>query len=395
MTGGRRFDTLAVHGAPAAETAPPGRPVVAPIVQSASFAHEDVDVLAAAINEVEPGWTYTRLGNPTIDALGRAVAALEGAADAVVFGSGMAAVTGALLAELSAGDHLVAPRSLYGGTYSLMRQLLPRWGIATSFVDPRDGEALAAALERPRTRVVYAETIANPTMDVPDLERLAGLAHAAGAALVVDSTFATPWLCRPLALGADVVVHSATKYLSGHGDVIAGVVATSADRAARLRHLRSDTGGIASPFTAWLVTRGLKTLPLRMERHSSSAMRIARALAEHPAVSTVHYPGLPAHRDHAVAARQLREGRFGGMLGFELRGGIEAGRRFQNALRLVLRAGSLGDVHSLALHPASTSHRQLDPAARREAGIADGYVRLSVGLEDPDDLLDDLQAALS
>jgi methionine-gamma-lyase len=391
--GGKRFDTVAIHGVPGPTS--PGRPVVAPIVQSASFAHEDADTLAATINELSPGFTYSRLGNPTIDDLARRVAALEGAEEAVVFGSGMAAITGALLAELEAGDHLVAPRSLYGGTYSLLQKLLPRLGIETTFADLRDPEAVAVAARRPRTRVVYAETIANPTMDVPDLARLAAAAHAAGAILVVDSTFASPWLCRPLAHGADVVVHSATKYLAGHGDVIAGVVATSAARAARVRKVQADTGGIASPFSAWLATRGVKTLPLRMERHCTSALRIARALAAHPAVEAVHYPGLPSHPDHAVAARLLREGRFGGMVGFDLRGGLDAGRRFQNALKLVARAGSLGDVHSLALHPASTSHRQLEPAVRRAAGIGEGYVRLSVGLEDPEDLLEDLNGALT
>ncbi|HEV8324827.1 MAG TPA: aminotransferase class I/II-fold pyridoxal phosphate-dependent enzyme [Myxococcota bacterium] len=390
-----RFDTLAVHGVAAPDV--PGRPVVSPIVQSASFHHEDVETLGAAINEQGPGFTYSRLGNPTVDALGRTVAALEGAAQGVVFGSGMAAITAALLAECAAGDRVLAPRALYGGTYALLARLLPRWGIETTFVDYADAPAAEAAMAvgSGRTRVVYAETIANPTMDVPDLARLAALAHAHEAALVVDSTFASPWLCRPIEHGADVVVHSATKYLSGHGDVVAGVVATSGARAARLRKLQAETGGVASPFTAWLTARGVQTLPVRMERHCATAMRLAQALAGHPGVETVHYPGLATHPDHEVAARQLRAGRFGGMLGFDLRGGVEAGRRFQNRLQLVLRAGSLGDVHSLALHPASTSHRQLDPAARQAAGIGDGYVRLSVGLEDPDDILEDLTAALA
>lgn len=339
------------------------------------------------------GHVYSRLSNPTVATLEAAVADLEGAEAGLAFTSGMAAIHAALTGLLSAGDHVVAPRSVYGGTWVLLSEVLARFGVETTFVDNRDLDAWRAAL-RPNTRVVWAETIANPTLEVADLATLAALAHAGGALLVVDATFTTPYLCQPLALGADVAVHSASKYLGGHGDLLGGLILTSDALMRRIRPSAVEVGGVMAPFVAWLILRGLKTLGLRMERHTASALQVARALAEHPRVRRVLYPGLPGHPDHALAQRVLRRG-FGGMVSIEVDGDLVAAKAVMNRLQLFLRAGSLGDAHSLALLPAATSHRKLSPPARAAAGISDGLIRLSVGLEDAEDLVQDLLQALS
>jgi len=386
----RGFSTRAVHGVPDPVEVPPDA-VVEPIHQSVSFAFDSAEQFADVINGRRTGYSYGRLENPTQEALARVVADLEGAEAGLALASGMAALHAALLAELRAGDHVVAARALYGSTFALLARVLPRYGMRVDFADCTDLSAVERAI-RPETRVVLCETIANPTLQLCDLEQVSALCHAAGARLVVDNTFASPYLCNPLALGADVVMHSATKYLGGHGDVIAGVLVGKKERIDAARALTIDVGGIASPLGAWLCLRGIRTLSLRMERHCQSALRIAEHLEKDPRVERVSYPGLESFPQRDLARRQLRLG--GGMVAFELRGGLEAGRRFMDRLRLVRRAGSLGAVHSLVLHPASTSHRQLSRDERQAAGIPDGFVRLSVGLEDVEDLLSDISDSL-
>lgn len=368
------------------------RPNSVPIYQSATFSAEDADALAAILADESRGYAYGRIDNPTSDALSAAVAELEGAEAGYALASGMGAIHATLVSLVSAGDHVVAGTSLYGSTRHLLSGVLARLGIETSFVDPRDRDALAAAV-RPATKALYFETIANPTIDVVDIEAVAALARERGIALVIDNTFASPYLCRPLALGADLVVHSATKYLGGHSDLIAGVVVGDAARIAAVRAVQIDTGATLGPFDAWLVLRGIETLGLRMERHCANALGLARWLEGREGVVRVHYPGLPSHRDASVAARQLASG--GGMLAFELAGGRAAGRAFLDALTIGERTASLGAVFTIAVHPPSTTHRQLDAAALAEAGIAEGLIRVSVGIEDLDDLVGAFEAALA
>ncbi len=363
-----------------------------PIVQSASFAFEDSEDLAVALAKPGTHFAYSRVGNPTVDALERTIADLEDAEAGIASGSGMAAIHAAILAFCSAGDHIVAPASLYGGTFSLFKNVLARLGIESTFVDGYDLAAVEKAAAKPRTKVVYAETIANPALGVADLPELARIAHAAGARLVVDNTFASPALCRPCAHGADVSLHSATKYLGGHGDLIAGVAAGRSDAIDPIRKVVHQTGGILEPFTAFLLLRGVKTLPLRMERHSSNAARVAEFLAKNERVSKVIYPGLATHPHHALAKKLLATP--GGMVGFEVPGGRAEGAKVLHALELFALAGSLGDVDSLALQPSTTSHRQLDAKELAAAGISEGYIRLSVGIEDAEDLIADLGKAL-
>lgn len=386
------FSTRAIHTevrtpAVASET------IATPIYQTASFSFDHLDALAVAINDPENAFVYTRLSNPTIDVLERTVADLEGAEAGVAFASGMAAIHGVAVTLCRAGDHIVAPASLYGGSFSLFRHVLPKFGIETTFVKNGDYSAFREAM-RPNTKMVYAETITNPSLNVADLPVLAELAHARGARLVVDSTFASPYLCRPIEHGADVVVHSASKYLGGHGDLIAGIACGKTETLRELRRMSIDLGGSVAPFISWLILRGLKTLSVRMERHSRSAMGVAEMLAAHPRISRAIYPGLTSHPDHAAAKKLLSRG-FGGMVAFEVRGGRAAAARAVDRLELIKRAGSLGDTHSLALQPATTTHRQLSAGELLEAGISEGFVRLSVGLEDLEDLCADLDRALA
>jgi cystathionine beta-lyase/cystathionine gamma-synthase len=383
------LDTRLVHvHTPAAQV--PSRPIATPLVLSSSFAFDDLDDLDAVTSGRQPGYAYTRASNPTTATLEAAIADAEGTDGAVAFASGMAAIHAAIGAVVRPGDHVVAPRALYGGTYAILTHHFRALGVETTFVDNRALDAWAAAM-RPNTRLVWAESITNPTLDVLDLPAIARLAHDHGAKLAVDATFVTPVLQRPAAHGADLVVHSATKYLGGHGDLIAGLVAASGELLGDVRRLAIVAGGNAEPFTAWLVLRGLKTLGLRMTRHTRSALAVAAALDGHPRVERVYYPGLPSHPDHGT---RLLDVGAGGVVSLEPRGGPEAARRFVDALTLFLRAGSLGDAHSLAVLPALASHRPLPPEVRRAAGIADGLVRLSVGLEDPADLVRDLDRAL-
>jgi cystathionine beta-lyase/cystathionine gamma-synthase len=352
----------------------------------------DSDDYADTISFRKPGYTYTRgYGNPTLDAFEGQVADLEATEAAFSFASGMAAMHAVFTTLASRGDRVVTSNELYGGAYSLFSKVLPRYGIEATFVDPHDPDAVLAAL--PGAAFFYVETIANPNVTVADLARLGSLAGEAGVPAVVDNTFASPYLCRPAEHGFAYVVHSATKYLGGHNDLIGGVVACDHEARVRIRDTAIDTGGTMAPLEAWLAMRGLITLPLRMERHCANAMGLATFLEGHERVERVHYPGLPSHPQHDVAARELRGG-FGGMLAVEIAGGVEGGKRFCDALQLAWVATSLGGPQTLVGHAASTTHRQLDPDARRRAGIADGLVRVSVGLEDLDDLLADVARAL-
>jgi cystathionine beta-lyase/cystathionine gamma-synthase len=384
------FATRAVHGVRPPAGAEP--PLAMPIWQTSTFSFDDAEHYAHTLRQPREGFVYTRYENPTSAALEATVAELEGAAQGMATASGMGAISAVLLSLAGAGDHLVAQRALYGGTYSLLTTVAARLGIEVSLVDVADLAGVEAAL-RPTTRALYAETIANPTMAVADLPALAKLAGAAGVPLVVDNTVASPYLCRPVEHGAAVVVHSATKYLGGHNDVVGGLALfADAELHNRAWHTMIDLGASADPFASWLVLRGVKTLALRMRCHSANAAALSELLAGHPKVTGVHWPGLPAHPSHEVAARVL-DG-FGGFLSFDLAGGRDAGRRFIEATRLAKLAPSLGGPETLVSHPASTTHRQLDAAALAAAGIGSGMVRVSCGLEDAEDLIADFTDAL-
>ena len=363
-----------------------------PIFQTSTFRFDTSEDYAETISFRRPGYTYTRgYGNPTVLAFERVVAELEGTESGFSFASGMAAVHTVVTSLARVGDRIVASNELYGGSFSLFTKVLPRYGIEVTFVSPHDPDAVAAAL--PDAVLFYVETIANPTVTVADLEALGSVCRAGGVPAVVDNTFASPYLCNPARFGFDHVLHSATKYIGGHHDLTGGVVATTEDGMRRLRDMAIETGGTMAPLEAWLALRGLMTLELRMERHSRSAQSLAEFLEGHVKVERVHYPGLASHPHHEVARRLLPRG-FGGMLAFEIEGGVEAGMRFCDALELAWIATSLGGTYTLVGHAASTTHRQMDPVARRAAGIADGLVRVSVGLEDVEDLIEDFERAL-
>ena len=393
-------NTRAVHLPPPPESAQ--RPLGTPIYRTAAFAFSGAEEYAAVLNDRVPGYSYSRIDNPTVDAFARAVAALEGAnlsrwPAAQAFASGMAAISGVFWTFARAGAHVVASAALYGGTYSLLRNVLSRFGVETSFVNISDLDAVRAAM-RPATRVLYTEAIANPTTAVADLGRLADIAHETGALLVVDSTLAPPVICRPLEHGADVVLHSATKYIGGHSDVTGGVVTGPIELVSQLRATRIDTGGSLSPDDAFLLRRGLETLPVRVRRQCATASVFAATLARHPAVAYVDYPGLPTHPGHELARRQFDAGpegvRFGAIVTITPYGGRDAGLAFVTRLRLAAPATSLGGTHTKASHVASTTHRQLDDRALSAAGIDPGAVRFSIGLEDAEDLISDAFVAL-
>jgi cystathionine beta-lyase/cystathionine gamma-synthase len=377
---------------------PQQTPVGVPVYRSAIFRFRDAQEYADVLTGRIAGYSYGREANPTSDAFARAVAALEGVridgAHGVPFGSGQAATTAAVLTVCRAGDHVVASSDLYGGTFGFLSTLARGLGIDVTFVDGRDLDAVTAAL-RPTTRVVWSETLSNPTMAVADLPALAALAHAGGALLAVDSTFATPVLCRPLEHGADIVVHSATKYLGGHSDVVAGVAVTADPALAeRLRLTSVALGQVLGPDEAWIAHRGLATLPLRVERHCANAAALASALDGHPKLTRVDHPSLVGSPDHALAVTLFRPGLFGGVICVHVAGGTSAGQGFCNNLRLALNATSLGGTHTVVSHAASTTHRQLDAAALAAARLDSGSVRISVGLEDVDDLVADCTQAL-
>jgi O-acetylhomoserine/O-acetylserine sulfhydrylase-like pyridoxal-dependent enzyme len=383
---------------------PPSEPPLGlPTYRTSAFRFETAQDYADVLGDRRPGYSYSRIDNPTADAFALGVAALEsrGAGRSVAaqpFASGMAAISTVLLALCAAGKHVVAPAAVYGGTYGVLRHVLERFGVSATFVDGTDVDAVRAAL-RPETALVWTETIANPTTAVADLPGLAAVCRAAGVPLVVDSTFASPAVCRPLEWGADLVVHSATKYLGGHSDVTGGVVVGDVDLVRRVRAVRVDLGGALGPDEAFLLHRGLATLPLRVERHCSTAAAVAAALADHPAVERIDYPGLPSHPQHALATKLFDSGsagtRYGAIVTVSPRGGRAAGLALCDGLRVGMVATSLGGVHTVVSHVASTTHRQLDDAALAQAGIPASAVRFSIGLEDADDLVTDIEQSLA
>lgn len=378
-----KFATKAVHAGQAPD--PATGAIMTPIFQSTTFVQSSPGK--------HQGYEYARTGNPTRTALEANLAALEGAGHGICFASGMAA-TDAVVRLLKAGDHVVASDDLYGGTYRLFTQVFARFGMEFSFVDLADPEAVEGAIS-PATRMIWIETPTNPLMKVVDIARLAERARAAGALVAVDNTFATPYLQQPLALGAHLVVHSLTKYLGGHSDVIGGAVLTGdAELASRLHYLQNAAGGVPGPLDCFLVLRGTKTLHLRMEQHSRNGMQVAEYLAEDPRVGHVYYPGLPDHPQHALAARQMS--RFGGMVSFELKeDSVERARKFCESTQIFALAESLGGVESLIEHPAIMTHASVPQDVRLRYGLRDGLIRLSVGVEDGDDLVDDLREALA
>jgi cystathionine gamma-synthase len=374
------FSTNAIHAGQ--EPDPATGDVITPIHVSSTFAQDGVGGLRA-------GYEYSRSANPTRTALQECLAALEGGRHAVAFGSGMGASDVLLRVLLKPGDHLVIPHDAYGGTFRLVDKVLTRWGVEYTPVDLGDLDALRAAV-RPNTRAVWCETPTNPLLGIADIAAVADVARTAGARLVVDNTFASPYLQQPLALGADVALHSTTKYVGGHSDVVGGALVTSDDELVEaLRFTQNSVGSVPGPFDAWLTLRGAKTLAVRMERHSDNAERIAELLAGHRAVSAVFYPGLPEHPGHEVAAKQMR--RFGGMVSFTVAGGREAALRVCAATKIFTLAESLGGVESLIEHPAAMTHASVAGSALE---VPADLVRLSVGIEDVEDLADDLRQAL-
>jgi cystathionine beta-lyase/cystathionine gamma-synthase len=360
--------------------------------QSTTYAFSDSAAFAKASKErVGAGYVYTRWANPTIDAFEAAVADLEGADDAEAFSTGMAAIAAIFLATCSAGDRVVSARQLYGNSYSLMTTRLPRYGITADFFDVDDFDGIERAL--PGAKLLYCETIGNPAVLVADLPRLGRLAAAAGVPLVVDNTFASPILCRPLEHGASIVVHSATKFLGGHHDLMGGIVLGDPPTLAPIKELARDLGPTLAPFNAWLAMRGMTTLHLRVERSSRSALEVAQALAAHPAIERVHYPALGDGEQKRLAG-ELLGGLGGGTMGFDVAGARERAARFQESLEIVRPAASLGGTHSLIVHAASVTHTQLTADELVSAGISEGFCRLSVGLEDPADIVADLDRAL-
>ncbi len=385
-----RMDTRIIHAGQHPD--PATGAVSTPIYQSSTFAFRDADQGADRFSGRDKGYKYTRLGNPTIAALEECVALLEGGCGAIGAATGMAAVNAVYLAYLGQGAHIVATDSLYGPSRLILETEYARFGVASSFVDSADPANVAAAM-RPETRLVYLESPANPTLKLTDIAACAEIAHARGALLVVDNTFASPVLQRPIELGADIVLHSMTKFLNGHTDVVAGiVVARTEEILARLRKVHFNVGGTMDPHQAWLVLRGIKTLGMRMERAQSNALHLARHLEQHPKVAWVRYPGLESHPQHALMKRQMRGG--GAVFSFGVKGGLAAGKKLINSMRLATLAVSLGGIETLVEHPASMTHTSLPRADREAAGISDDLVRLAVGCEDPQDLQADLDQAL-
>lgn len=391
MKNGRHFATLAVH---AGESPCPATGALdTPIYQSTTFVSRDADEMAAVYGETKPGYMYTRYGNPTIRALEEKTASLEAGEAALAFATGMAAISSAILGYVKAGDHVVASRSLYGAAYNFLNKKLPRMGASATFVgSTRIGDFEKAI--RPNTRLIYFETPSNPVLEILDIAALAQLGRSRGIPTMIDNTFASPALQQPLRLGVTVVVHSATKYLCGHGDAMGGVVVGLKEYISELVHeVIRDFGGVISPFNAWLILRGIHTLHLRMPAHCANAQKLAECLAHHPKVERVNYPGLKSHPGHELAKKQMNG--FGAMISFEAKGGYEGGKKVMDRVKIFSRAASLGDTRSLIVHSASTSHRAVPREERVGMGITDGLVRLSVGVEAAEDLVADLEQALA
>jgi O-acetylhomoserine (thiol)-lyase len=417
-----RIDTQAVHAGQAPDPATGSRAV--PIYQTTSYLFESAQHAAELFALERPGNIYTRIMNPTTAVFEERVAVMEGGVGALALASGQAAETAAILNLARAGDEIVSSSNLYGGTYTLFASTLPRMGITVKFVDSTKPEAFAEAIT-PRTKALYAETLGNPSLNVLDISAVAEIAHANGIPLIVDNTFASPYLCRPFEHGADIVLHSATKFIGGHGTSIGGVLVDSGRfdwtggrfpeftepdpsyhgvvytetfgpaayiTRARVQWLR-DTGAALSPLNAFLFLLGLETLHLRMPRHSENALAVARHLEQHPLVSWVNYPGLESHPSHALAKRYLPKGQ-GAILNFGIKGGIEAGRRFIDNVKLLSLLANIGDAKSLVIHPASTTHQQLTEEEQRSAGVTPDLIRLSIGIEDVRDIIEDIDQAL-
>ncbi|MCJ7584704.1 MAG: PLP-dependent aspartate aminotransferase family protein [Anaerolineales bacterium] len=391
----KSFQTRAVHAGervPAADYTP----VATPIYPTVGYLYESMDDMDAVLGGTKQGYVYARYASPTVSAFEAAVASLEGAEAAQAYSSGMAAIHASLLAAgAKAGASVVAALDIYGATFTLLRSLLATLGVNVRLVDVTNLEEVEVAVRENHAVLLFAETISNPLLKVADVPSLADVAHRNGASLLVDNTFASPYLFNPLQYGSDYVIHSATKYLAGHGDVLAGVVAASVENKIKLYELNKLVGGVLGPFEAWLALRGLKTLPLRMRQQCQNARQVAEWLRAHPRVSKVNYPGLPDHPQHDLAAR-LFEGRgCGGVLSFEITGADKATvYRFMESLTVCLPATTLGDIYSLILHPATSSHRSLTEEERARVGIPDGLVRLSTGIEAVEDILADLDQAL-
>ena len=417
-----RPETLAIHAGQIPDAATGARAL--PIYQTTSFVFDSAEHAASLFNLQTFGNVYSRLSNPTVAALEERVAALEGGRAAVASASGMAAQTMALMTILQAGDHVVAAGALYGGSVTMLAVSLKKFGIETTFVDATQADAYAAAM-RPNTRAVFAESLGNPSLVVLDIAAVAAVAHAHGVPLVIDNTVPSPLLCNPIALGADIVVHSATKYLAGHGTTLGGVVVESGKfpwsngkfpgmtepspgyhgvrfyetfgdfgftMRCRMEALRVF-GAALAPMSAWQILQGVETLPLRMERHCSNALGVAEFLRAHPAVGWVNYPGLPEHPQHALLMRQMRGG--SGLLAFGVGGGAERGVTFIESAQFMSHLVNIGDTRTLISHPASTTHRQLDAAQQAAAGVRPDMIRISVGLEHIDDILWDIDQALA
>lgn len=370
------------------------QPTSVPIYPTSSFAYDRIEDAVNVFDGKEFGYVYSRYANPTTVAAEAVVADLEGTSTAVAFGSGMAAIlAGLLCVGVGAGRTVLASRNLYGGTYALLVNDLAALGVETIFVEAGDLEQVEAALAGHAVAATYIETMSNPLLRVVDIPCIVDLSHRYGARVIIDHTFATPYLARPLDWGVDCVVHSGTKYLGGHGDITCGIAIAPEFHDALLQH-RRNMGGVLSPFEAWLLLRGLKTFPLRMRQHCENATAVAQFLAAHPRVTQVYYPGLSSHPDHDRAARLFGGAGYGGVVAFDVGDGtMETAWRFINGLRLCQAATTLGDVETLVLHPATSSHRSLTPEQRRRIGIGDSLVRMSVGLEAVEDILDDIASA--
>ncbi|HET6493819.1 MAG TPA: homocysteine synthase [Thermoleophilia bacterium] len=419
------FETLALHGGQVPDPTTNARAV--PIYQTTSYVFDDADHAADLFGLRQFGNIYTRIMNPTNDVFEKRVAALEGGVGALAFASGSAAVTFSILNIAGAGDHVVSANSLYGGTYNLFVHTLPRFGVEIDLVDPLDPDNFRRAI-KPNTKLLYAETVGNPKLDTLDIEAIAAIAHEAGVPLIVDNTMATPYLIRPIDHGADIVVHSATKFIGGHGTSIGGVVVDSGrfdwsqnDRfpglvepdasyhglkfhdalgpityIIKLRvSLLRDIGAALSPFNAFLFLQGLETLHLRMERHSTNALAVAEHLEGHSKVSWVSYPGLQSHPTFELAKTYHYRGLYGAMIGFGIQGGREAGRRFVESTNLLSHVANIGDAKSLVIHPATTTHSQLTAEEQLETGVTDDFVRLSIGIESVEDIIADIDQALA
>ena len=419
------FDTIALHGGQKPDPTTKARAV--PIYQTTSYVFDSAEHAANLFGLKEFGNIYTRIMNPTTDVFEQRVAALEGGVGALAFASGSAAVTFSILNIAGAGDHVISANSLYGGTYNLFVHTLPRFGLDIELVDPSDPENFRRAL-KPNTKLIYAETVGNPKLDTLDLDAVAAIAHEAGIPLIVDNTMPTPYLIRPIDHGADIVVHSATKFIGGHGTSIGGVVVDSGrfdwsqnDKfpglvepdasyhglkfydalgpityIVKLRvSLLRDIGAALSPFNSFLFLQGLETLSLRMERHSTNALAVAEFLEQHPKVDWVVFPGLSSHPAHELTRKYHYRDLYGAIVGFGVKGGRESGRRFVESTELFSHLANIGDAKSLVIHPATTTHSQLDPADLLATGVTDDFVRLSVGVETIDDIIADIDQALA